>query len=62
MITQMATQNCAVGSSFIHAYLTPNEFAWLEFLQLIANDEIPCPTLRHVQALRKYVFSSGHAD
>jgi hypothetical protein len=32
--------------------LSDNELAWVEFLRLLSNDQVPTPTLAAVQALR----------
>jgi len=34
--------------------LSENEWAWIEFLRLASGETDPAPTLRRVQALRKF--------
>lgn len=33
--------------------LSPNELAWLEFLRLLMEDDVPVPSLARIQALRR---------
>ncbi|TPN53908.1 hypothetical protein FJ978_07315 [Mesorhizobium sp. B1-1-7] len=33
--------------------ITPNEFAWIEFIRLVSGETDPAPTLERVQLLRQ---------
>jgi hypothetical protein len=41
--------------------VSPNELAWLEFLRLLMEDDVPAPSLARIQALRR-ALSSRKSD
>lgn len=41
--------------------VSPNELAWLEFLRLLMDDDVPAPSLARIQALRR-VLSARRTD
>ncbi|QKC63045.1 hypothetical protein EFV37_12575 [Mesorhizobium loti] len=39
--------------------ITPNEFAWIEFIRLVSGETDPAPTLERVQLLRQVFQKSS---
>lgn len=46
-------QERQVKDRLVTVAVSPNELAWLEFLRLLMEDDLPAPTLARVQALRR---------